>query len=136
MHMFWVGGTASYSIGLYSLKFIKPYGQRETHFEKKFGWRKVIVDMTGCDSKIQRETGGLSTTIVFPFAFWSHIFHFHHYFSPPTLFLRMWHPLSIGLYKLTWIQPYEIGWINPANNSIFTRLIGQMVAYLPDESGK
>ena len=44
----------SYSIGLYSLKFIKPYGQRVPHFQKKCGWRKVMMEMARCGSKIQR----------------------------------------------------------------------------------
>ena len=36
---------SSYSIGLYSLKFIKPYEQSEPHLEEKCGWRKVMVEM-------------------------------------------------------------------------------------------
>ena len=36
---------ASYFIGLYSRKFIKPYGQRAPHSQEKCGWRKVMVEM-------------------------------------------------------------------------------------------
>ena len=42
---------SSNCIGLYSLKFIKPYGQREAHSQEKCGWRKVMVEMENVPPK-------------------------------------------------------------------------------------
>ena len=85
--------STSYSIGLYTLKFIKPYGQREAHSQEKCGWRKVMVEMENVPPKCKGNTN-------FSLNFGGTSCHFHYYFSPPTLFLKMYLPLSIGLYKL------------------------------------
>ena len=37
-------GSSFYSIGLYAINLIKPYGQRAAHFEKNAGWKKIMVD--------------------------------------------------------------------------------------------